>query len=124
MALQNTSYEQIGSGAIATKIQGAPAAYTTDTTATAADITNGLITVSGTLSLTLPLATDLDALLLNAPVNSSFQFSVISIGANTATVVTNTGWTTVGLLTILTTAAQRFLARKTAAGAWTLYRIA
>ncbi len=125
MTLQNTSFMQLGDGNPATalmKAQGAPAAFTTDGTATAAQIIGGLITVSGTLALTLPLAADLDTALPNFPVNGSFAFNVISIGANTATVTTNTGWSLVGTMTVLTTIASGFVARKTAAGAWSLYR--
>lgn len=127
MALQNTTYEQIGSGAVGTKIQGAQAAYTsTSHTFTAAEITNGLITTSnaGATTSTLPLCTDLDTLMANAPTNTSFDFSVINLGAGTVTVTTNTGWTLVGGMAITQNLAFRFRARKTAAGAWTLYQIA
>jgi len=41
------------------------------------------------------------------------------------TLTTNTGWTLVGLMTVVATAgtAQMFRARKTGDGTWTLYRI-
>lgn len=118
---------QIGDGnlgEVQLRPQGAQAAFTGTATLAAADITGGIVTYSGAgHTLTLPLATDLDAAVPNARVNSSFDFSVAAIGAGTATVATNTGWTIVGTLTVATTTVTRFRARKTAPGAWTLYQI-
>ena len=92
-------------------------------TLVAADLTGGIIDYVGAgHSLTLPLATDLDAAVPAAKVNSSFDFSVIAT-TGTATLVTNTGWTINGRLTTATTTASRYRARKTGVGAWTLYLI-
>lgn len=129
-AIPNTSSYQTSDGNLnQTKLtpQGTPAAFdnavSATPTATAAQILGGLITSTGTVALTLPLATDLDTALPNAFVGDSFDFSVISIGANTCTVTTNTGWTLVGTMTVLTTIASGFRARKTGTGTWTLYRM-
>jgi hypothetical protein len=49
----------------------------------------------------------------------------LGTSSGTAVIVTNTGWTITGSLTMtipVTTGAQ-FVARKSAAGAWTLYRV-
>lgn len=117
--------------------QGAPAAKTTSTTLTAAELCTTIITVnqaaSGTSVLTLPLATALDSALPDAAAGDSFDFSVINtstVDAEDASVVTNTGWTLVGNMDIHAYSAAgslnssaRFRARKTGAGTWTLYRI-
>lgn len=117
--------------------QGAPAAKTTSTTLTAAEIASGLLTVNqgaaGASALQLPLATDVDTLIPLSAANDSFVFSLINIStvaAEDASITTNTGWTLVGNMDVASNAAAtdksvgRFLARKTGAGAWTLYRIA
>lgn len=120
------------------KPQGAPAAKTVSGTMTAANLLTGIITVNqgaGAASAQqLPLAADLDAALPQAVTNSSFDFSVINtstVDAEDASVTTNTGWSLVGSMDVQahsSLAAQgssaRFRARKTGAGAWTLYRIA
>ena len=103
--------------------QTAPAAYTAAATLVAADLTNGLITLNAgsDQSLQLPLATAVDTLVSSAKTNSSFLFSVIALGAGGATLTTNTGWTLVGVAKV--TAANRYLARKTGDGTWSLYQI-
>lgn len=102
-----------------------PATLAADATMTAANILGRIIVTStGAVAATLPLATDLDIALPNCPVDGSFDFSVISLtGGGTCTVTTNTGWTLVGTMTVATATATLFRARKTAAGAWTLYRV-
>lgn len=106
--------------------QGNPVAHNTAATMTAADLLAKIITSApaGAINLQLPLATDLDAALPTAVANSSFDFSIIDTnGANAATVTTNTGWALVGSMVVAANSAVLFRARKTAAGAWTLYRI-
>lgn len=116
----------------------APAAKTTSTTLTAAEIAGGLITVNqgaaGTSALQLPTATDLDALLTGTAAGYGFEFSVINrstVDTEDASITTNTGWTLVGSMDVHAYSAAgslnssaRFLTRKTGTGAWTLYRIA
>jgi len=108
--------------------QGAPATATTTATLTAADITNGLIVASpGTsaASYTLPTATLLEAVVNNAKVDSAFEFGIVNLGTSSGalTIVAGTGWTLVGSATVAITSSARFIARKTATGAWTLYRV-
>jgi hypothetical protein len=108
----------------------APATATVTATLTTAQLTNGLLLGSPATtaaSYTLPLAADVDTLLGNAIVGHTFEFSVINVdgsGSGVITLVTNTGWTLVGLMTVVATAgtAQLFRARKTGTGTWTLYR--
>ena len=112
--------------------QAAPVALTTGVTLTAAQLTNGIILGSpgaSAVSYQLPTGADLDALVSSAKPNSSFDFSVVNVDGNTSgviTLTTNTGWTLVGLMTVVATAgtAQAFRARKTDVGTWTLYRLA
>ena len=116
--------------------QAAPVTATSSATLTAAQITNGIILGSpgsSAAAYTLPLASDLDALLTNSHVNSSFDFSVINVdgsGSGVITMTTNTGWSigtsgSQGLMTVAATAGtvRRFRARKTGDAAWALYAI-
>lgn len=116
--------------------QGAPTAATTSATLTAAEVIAGIITVnqggSAASAQQLPLATAMDTALPDFGANDSFDFSVINIStdaAEDASITTNTGWTLVGNMDVASNAAAtdksagHFRARKTAAGAWTLYRM-
>lgn len=117
--------------------QGAPAAQTTSATLTAAQLATMIITVNegagANSAQTLPLATAMDTEFDTFGTDQSFDFSVINIStvaAETVSIVTNTGWTLVGNMLIAANTAitdnsqGRFRARRTGAGAWTLYRIA
>jgi hypothetical protein len=113
-------------------IQGAAVARDTAATLAVSDLSGGIVTsnpVAG-IALTLPLAATMDTTLPSAEVSWSVDFSVIntsSTAANIDTMTTNTGWTLVGnmVITPLTTGgtSARFRARRTGAGAWTLYRL-
>ena len=113
-------------------VQAAPVALTTGVTLTTAQLTNGIILGSpgaSAVSYQLPTCALLDADVSSAKPNSSFDFSVVNVDGNTSgviTLTTNTGWTLVGLMTVVATAgtAQAFRARKTGDGTWTLYRLA
>lgn len=129
MALQNTSFEQIGSGnsnTLQIKNQSTVTANTATTyTFVIADFIAGLMTTSNgsAQTLTLPTAAVVEAALPNFPVNASFEFSVAAIGAGTATVTTATGWTLIGSMAVATNIAMRFRAVKTALNAFTLYQM-
>ena len=131
MALPNgAGGYQVGDGNIGEVLlgtQAAPAAYTAAAAPLlVSDVTNGLITynAAGANNLQLPTVANLELDVNSAKVNSSFEFGVIALGAGTGTITTNTGWTLVGSMAVATTVSARFLARKTGAGTWTLYRIA
>jgi hypothetical protein len=127
---------QVGAGNLNEAILQAipvPATATATATLTAAQVLNGILLGSpgaSAASYTLPTVADLENALPNSDKPGvSFDFSVINVDGNTSgviTLVTNTGWTLVGLMTIVATAgtAQAFRARKSATGAWTLYRVA
>jgi hypothetical protein len=122
------------------KNQPAPAAKTTSTTLTAAEILTGIITGNqgggAAANYTLPLATAFETALLalfpGLQNDDAFDFSVINISTTAAevvTIVTNTGWTLVGDMNLAANAAGDqsgglFRARRTAANTYTLYRIA
>lgn len=110
-----------------------PVSVTTAATLTAAQVLNGLILANSGISgasvtYTLPTVADLELDLSNSDkVGTSFTFRLVNLGTSsgTAIIATNTGWTITGSLTMtvpVTTGAQ-FVARKSAAGAWTLYRV-
>jgi hypothetical protein len=110
-----------------------PVAVTTAATLTPAQVLNGLILANSgitaaSVTYTLPTVADLELLLSNSDkVGTSFAFRLVNLGTSsgTAIIATNTGWTITGSLTMtvpVTTGAQ-FVARKSAAGAWTLYRV-
>lgn len=121
-------------------VQPAPAAKTTSTTLTAAELLGGLLTgnqgAAAAATYTLPLGTDLETALIAAfpglAVNDAFEFTLINISvvaAEDITIATNTGWTLVGKMTIESNAAVTddsrgtFRVRRTAANTYTLYRI-
>tara|TARA_R110000868_G_scaffold347252_1_gene608313 strand:+ start:631 stop:1056 length:426 start_codon:yes stop_codon:yes gene_type:complete len=117
-------------------VQTDPQTATVTATLTAAQITGGLLVATptaATASYTLPVAADIDAVLGNAKVNSTFMLSIINLQSSVGviTIVTNTGLTTVGTLTIgLTGAAStappgvaQFLFRKTGVAAYSVYRV-
>lgn len=109
-----------------------PATATATATLTAAQVLNGILLGSpgaSAASYTLPTVSDLETALPNSDKPGiSFDFSVVNVdgsGSGVITLVTNTGWTLVGLMTVVATAgtAQIFRARKSGVGTWTLYRI-
>jgi hypothetical protein len=109
-----------------------PVSVTATATLTAAQVLNGVILansgVTTTQTYTLPTVAQLEAVLSNSDkVGTSFLFRVVNLGTSTATAViaAGTGWTVSGSLTMtipITTGAA-FIARKSADGAWTLYRV-
>jgi len=140
MALPNgAGGYQIGDGnlsEIQMNTQTTPATATVTATLTTTQLLNGIILGTPTTTAaayTLPLATDVDAVVTNAKVGSSFDFVVINTngsGSGVITITTNTGWTigssgSQGLMTVTTAGtAQMYRAVKTGDGAWSLYRVA
>ena len=110
-----------------------PVSVTTAQTLTAAQVLNGLILansgITASVNYTLPTVAALEEDLTNSDrVGTSFTFRLVNLGTSsgTAVIVTNTGWTISGSLTmtIPVTTGATLLARKTSATAWTLYRVA
>lgn len=130
MAIPNGSGGyQVGDGnlaEVAMSVQATPVAKTAAAVLTAAELTNGIVTYTGAVAnITLPTVALTEALVSSAKVNSSFDFSIINIGGtNTATVVAGTGWTLVGVATVLALVSSTWRAVKTGDGAWSAYRLA
>lgn len=109
--------------------QGAPQTATATATLTAAQIFGGIL-VGGNgataASYTLPTVAALEAVAINARIDSAFEVIIINTGNTTGavTIVTNTGWTLVGSVAVAVATSARFIARKTGDGSWTLYRAA
>ena len=110
-----------------------PTSLAASATLTANQILNSFILansgVTSSQTYTLPTVADLEAALVNSDrIGTSFSFRVINLGTSsgTAVIAAGTGWTVSGSLTmtIPVTTGAMFIARKTAAGAWTLYRVA
>jgi len=109
-----------------------PISITAAATLTPAQVLNGVILansgVTATQTYTLPTVAALEAVLSNSEkVGTSFMFRVVNLGTSsgTAVIAAGTGWTVSGSLTmtIPVTTGAALLARKSAEGAWTLYRV-
>ena len=110
-----------------------PLSITTGATLTAAQVLNGLILVNSgatsTQTYTLPTVALLEAELTNSErIGTTFTFRLVNLGTSsgTAVIAAGTGWTVSGSLTMtvpVTTGAS-LIARKSAEGAWVLYRVA
>lgn len=128
--LPNTTVYQIGDGntsSVFLDVQGTPAAVTDAATLTAAQLATGLLvlTSAGGDSYTLPTVALWEAYLggaENIKLDASYDFAIVSLGG-TSTLLVGTGWTIVGHATMATVSGM-WRARKTAAGAWTAYRLA
>lgn len=110
-----------------------PVSITATATLTPAQVLNGLILansgVTSAQTYTLPTVADLEAVLINSDrIGTTFTFRVVNLGttSGTAIIAAGTGWTVSGSLTmtIPVTTGASMVARKSAAGAWTLYRVA
>ena len=110
-----------------------PVSVTATATLTPAQVLNGLILansgITAAQTYTLPTVADLENVLINSDrVGTSFTFRVTNLGTSsgTAIIAAGTGWTVSGSLTmtIPVTTGAMMVARKSAAGAWTLYRVA
>jgi hypothetical protein len=136
MALPNgTGGYQVGAGNLNEPLIDAiplPASVAATATLTAAQVLNGVILVgsgaTASQTYTLPTVALLEADLPSADkVGSSFTFRVVNLGTSsgTAVIAAGTGWTVSGSLTmtIPVTTGATMVARKSAAGAWTLYRV-
>ena len=109
-----------------------PISITTAQTLTAGQLFNGLIFVNNgitaSVAYTLPTVADFETALINSErIGTTLTFRVVNLGTSsgTAVITTNTGWTITGSLTMTlpVTSGATLIARKSAAGAWTLYRV-
>lgn len=104
---------------------------TSTATLTAAQITGSLLLANPSTSAatyTLPTATEIDNVVTSATAGSTFDLSIVNIGTSSGTVTLSmgTGVTDGGnaAVAIAITSSALFRFRKTADGAWTVYKIA
>ena len=107
-----------------------PQTATATATLTAAQITAGILVANPSTTAatyTLPTAAQIDSALNNAKAGSTFDLSIINLGTSTGTVTLamGTGVTDGGNATVAVavTASNIFRFRKTADGAWVVYRL-
>ena len=111
-----------------------PISIAATATLTTAQVLNGLILANSGVTAsaqtyTLPTVASLEATLINSDrIGTTFTFRVVNLGTSSATAIiaAGTGWTVSGSLTmtIPVSTGAMMVARKSAAGAWTLYRVA
>jgi len=114
-------------------VMAAPQTATATATLTAAQVTGGVLVgdpSTSAASYTLPTAADIDAVMTNMKVGSTFDLTIVNLGTSSGiiTVITNTGLTLVGMVTMpITTSAGSsgtFRFRKTATTpTYTVYRV-
>lgn len=135
MALPNgAGGVQIGSGnrnETTMSFGAAPQTATSTATLTAAQVVGGMLLANPSTSAatyTLPTAALIDAAVPNATVGSTFDLSIINIGTSSGTVTLSmgTGVTDGGnaAVAVAITSSALFRFRKTAEGAYTVYKIA
>ena len=110
-------------------VQAAPQTAGETATLTVAQLTGGLLVADPSTSAatyTLPTTVATEAVVTNAKVDSTFELNIVNLGTSSGalTVAVGTGWTLVGSATVAITSSARYLARKTGAGTWTIYRVA
>jgi hypothetical protein len=104
----------------------APATKAAVATLTAAEVSTGVLTTTGTTyTVTLPTGTEIDTAYASVPVaNIGFDWVVINTASGTITIAVGaSGMTSVGSLTIATGVSARFRLRRTAANTYVLYRL-
>lgn len=113
-------------------VMASPQTATSTATLTAAQVTGGVLVGDPSTSAanyTFPTGTAIDGVMTNLKVGSTFDLTIINLGTSSGviTVVTNTGLTLVGMLTLpITTSAGSsgtFRFRKTGDGTYTVYRV-
>lgn len=112
--------------------QGAGGALNATGTLTAALMLGGIVTSTSAAGVTATL--DTGALLEAAfialypavQVSDYFEFSIVNTGPNSVTIATASGWTDGGnaFVAVATATSARFGVRRTAAGTYTIFKIA
>ena len=122
MRLDSVGNLQVSTGAVM-HYAPAPTSIAAATTLTNAQIQGQIISTTGTTyTVTMPLGTTLETLATWATTNISYDFYVINTASGTITIGANSN-TTLGSLTIATGVSAQFRIRRTAANAFTIYRL-
>jgi hypothetical protein len=135
MALPNgAGGYQVGDGNLNELVLGyaaVPQTATSTATLTAAQVTGEFLVANPSTSAatyTLPTASAIDAIVTSAKPGSTFPLNIINIGTSSGTVTLSmgSGLTDGGnaAVAVAITSSAQFLFRKTADGAWTVYKIA
>ena len=108
-----------------------PQTATSTATLTAAQVTGGILVANPSTSAatyTLPTASAIDAVVTSAKPGSTFTLNLVNIGTSsgTVTLAAGTGITDGGnaFVAVAVTSSAQFTFRKTADGAWTVYKTA
>jgi len=108
-----------------------PQTATSTATLTAAQVTGGILVANPSTSAatyTLPTASAIDAVVTSAKPGSTFTLNVVNTGTSSGavTLATATGLTDGGnaFVAVAVTSSAQFTFRKTADGAWTVYKTA
>jgi hypothetical protein len=108
-----------------------PQSATSTATLTAAQVTGGILVANPSTSAatyTLPTASAIDAVVTSAKPGSTFTLNLVNIGTSSGavTLATATGLTDGGnaFVAVAITSSAQFTFRKTADGAWTVYKTA
>jgi hypothetical protein len=93
-------------------------------TLTGAELVTGILQYTGAAAtITVPTATNITAAVSTTMlINTAFDWTVVNTGSGTCTIGANSN-TTVGALTVTNGTSAQFRFRKTAANAYTIYRI-
>jgi len=110
--------------------QGAPNTATATATLTTTQLLGGILLGSpgsSAATYTTPTGTEIDAVLTNAKVGSTFDLSITNVDGSGSGVITLAGGSGVTAPTLATVAAtagtsQLFRFRRTGTGTWTAYR--
>jgi hypothetical protein len=138
MALPNgAGGYQVGDGNLSELTIGygsEPLSVAATATLTAAQVTAGMLLVgsgaTAAQTYTLPAASLIDAVVTSAKPGSTFNLNVINLGTSSGTAAlamgTGTGFTDGGnaAAVVAITSSALFRFRSTAAGAWTVYKVA
>ena len=108
-----------------------PQTATSTATLTAAQVTGGILVANPSTSAatyTLPTASAIDAVVTSAKPGSTFTLNIVNTGTSSGavTLATATGITDGGnaFVAVAVTSSAQFTFRKTADGAWTVYKTA
>jgi hypothetical protein len=109
-------------------IQGTPQTASATATLTAAQLSSRILVANPSTSAatyTTPTAAALDTAFPVAQPNHAFDLNIVNLGTSSGaiTLSAGTGITLVGSATIAITSSAALRFRKTATGAWTVYRI-
>lgn len=105
--------------------QGTQTSKSAAATLTIAELLTGIIQYTGAAAnLTLPTGTNIEGGVVSGlAVDRAFEFIVINTGTGAATLVTAAGLTLTGAMAVTNGTSARFRVRKTAANAYTVYRV-